>query len=120
VPGGAWREDRREWPNWLPRHQTQRDIDQQQEEDKRNSPEASERREGHRRRISGGAAELRCGLLGAAALRTREREGEWCGVKRRPDTPFIGRRRERKGWPRRWRELDRLAINGGGPRWRRV
>jgi hypothetical protein len=59
------------------------------------------------RRSSGGSS-------GVAALRTKEREGEWCGVKRRPGAPFIGLRRERKGRPRRWRELDRPAINGGG------
>jgi hypothetical protein len=60
------------------------------------------------RRSSGGSS-------GVAALRTKEREGEWCRVKRRPGAPFIGLRRERKGRPRRRRrELDRPAINGGG------
>jgi hypothetical protein len=46
---------------------------------------------------------------GVAALRTKEREGEWCGVKRRPGAPFIWRRRERKGRARRWR-----VLAGGG------
>jgi hypothetical protein len=41
---------------------------------------------GAARRSSGGSS-------GVAALRTKEREGEWCGVKRRPDAPFIWRRR---------------------------
>jgi hypothetical protein len=35
-------------------------------------------------------------------------------VERRRCSSFIGRRRERKGRPRRWRDLDRPAINGGG------
>jgi hypothetical protein len=70
--------------------------------------EAPTKEIGAGRRSSGGSS-------GAAALRTREREGEWCGVKRRWCCPFYNSKRSRgrgveavaRGW---WA----AAINAGG------
>jgi hypothetical protein len=54
------------------------------------------------------------GSSGAAALHTREREGEWCGVKRRWCSFFIGRRGKGRRRGEAVAGARRAAINGGG------
>jgi hypothetical protein len=62
---------------------------------------------GAARRSSGGSS-------GAAALHTREREREWCGVTRRWCSFFIGRRGKGRRRGEAVAGARRPAINGGG------